>query len=110
MVEVRFRRDRQGRLSSIEAGGHAGWAEEGSDVVCAAVSALLQAAWLGLTDHAHVAVEATRSKGDLQLRWPAEVRDRADVVAIAATAELAVAQIARQYGDHVRYHAENEDG
>lgn len=104
MLEVRFGRDREGRLASIDATGHAGWAEEGSDVVCAAVSALLQAAWLGLTDHAHVSVDATRTKGKLHLAWPAEVRDRADVTAIVSTAELAIGQIASQYGEHVRLH------
>jgi uncharacterized protein YsxB (DUF464 family) len=110
MVEVRFRRDSQNRLSSLVASGHAGWADAGEDIVCAAVAALLQGAWLGLTDHARVAVEARRSNGELALRWPEADRGRADVEAIVATAELAVAQIARQYGDHVRCVVEAETG
>ncbi len=108
MVEVCFRRDSRGRLSSVVASGHAGWADAGDDIVCAAVAALLQGAWLGLKEHAQIDVEAQRSKGELALRWPRSERGRPDVEAILATAELAVAQIARQYGDHVRCSREAE--
>lgn len=111
MVEVRFRRDSRDRLSSFVASGHAGWwADEGDDVVCAAVSAILQAAWLGLTDHARVDVDGQRSDGKLALRWPETDRGRPDVEAIVATAELSVAQLARQYAAHVRCVNEAETG
>lgn len=108
MVEVRFRRDGSGRLSSLVAAGHAGWADQGEDIVCAAAAALLQGAWLGLMEHARVDLDASRSKGELALRWPAADRGRPDVEAIVATAELALAQIARQYPAHVRCIAEAE--
>ena len=102
MLTVTFRRDSHNRLSSVFAEGHAGWADAGEDLVCAAVSAILQAAWGGLTDHAHVEVEGERTGGRLAMRWPEAARDRADVTAIVATAELAVVQIAGQYPKHVR--------
>ena len=70
--------------------------------MCAAVSAILQAAWLGLMEHARVEVASDRTTGRLSLRWPVEARDREDVRAIVATAQLAVDQIARQYPTHVR--------
>lgn len=108
MVTVTFRRDSRNRLSSVFAEGHAGWADAGSDIVCAAASAILQAAWLGLDEHAHVAVDAERTGGRLALSWPAEARDRADVSAIVATAELSIARIAAQYPDHVRVRSEQE--
>jgi uncharacterized protein YsxB (DUF464 family) len=102
VVTVTFRRDSRNRLSSVFAEGHAGWANSGEDVVCAAVSAILQAAWGGLSDHAHVEVEGERTGGRLAMRWPANERDRPDVAAIVATAELAVVQIASQFPKHVR--------
>jgi uncharacterized protein YsxB (DUF464 family) len=102
VVTVTFRRDSRNRLSSVFAEGHAGWADAGEDLVCAAVSAILQAAWGGLTDHAHVAVDGERTGGRLAMRWPEDARDREDVKAIVATAELAVVQIATQYPKHVR--------
>jgi hypothetical protein len=112
MLTVHFRRDGRERLSSFFADGHAGWADSGEDIVCAAVSAILQAAWLGLEEHARVAPEADKSAGRLALRWPAEVRERPDVQAIVATAELAVTQISRQYPAHVQVvrEAETEAG
>jgi len=74
----------------------------GTDVVCAAASAILQAAWVGLTDHAHVDVDGERTPGRLAMRWPEGARDRSDVQAIVATAELAITQIGRQFPQHVR--------
>jgi len=102
VVTVTFRRDSQERLSSVFAEGHAGWAEPGEDVVCAAASAILQAAWLGLAEYAHVAVEGERTGGRLTMRWPEAARERDDVCAIVATAELSIARIAQQFPDHVR--------
>ena len=108
MLEVRFRRDSRDRLSSVFSTGHAGQGEPGEDVACAAVSALLQAAWVGLTDVAHVAVSGHRRTGDLLMRWPEDARDRDDVRAIVATAELAIEQIAKQYRGAIRYVRETE--
>lgn len=102
MVTVTFRRDSRNRLSSVLAEGHAGWADPGDDVVCAAASAILQAAWLGLAEHAHVDVAGERSGGLLAMRWPEAAREREDVRAIVATAELSIARIAQQFPEHVR--------
>jgi uncharacterized protein YsxB (DUF464 family) len=108
MVEVRFRRDSRNRLSSVFSSGHAGQGEPGEDVACAAVSALLQAAWAGLTDVAHVQVSGHRRTGNFFMRWPEDARDRDDVRAIVATAELAIEQIAKQHRRAVRYVREPE--
>ena len=108
MLEIRFRRDSRDRLSSVVSTGHADQAKHGEDVACAAVSALLQAAWVGLSDVAHVGVSGHRRTGDLLMRWPEEARDRDDVRAIVATAELAIEQIAKQYRGAIRYIREAE--
>ncbi|HEX3469327.1 MAG TPA: ribosomal-processing cysteine protease Prp [Candidatus Elarobacter sp.] len=108
MLEVRFRRDSHDRLSSVVSSGHAEHAEPGEDLVCGAASALLQAAWAGLTDVAHVPVYGHRRKGDLLMRWPENARGRDDVNAIVATAELAIEQLAKQYRGFVRYVREPE--
>ncbi|HEY0798046.1 MAG TPA: ribosomal-processing cysteine protease Prp [Candidatus Baltobacteraceae bacterium] len=109
MVEVRIREDSRKRLSSFFASGHAGWAELGEDVVCAAVSALLQSAWLGLAEYAGVAVDGSRrSSGHLELHWPAAVRDRDDVRAIVTTTALSLERIALDFPDHLRVHREAE--
>lgn len=101
MLEVTFFRDSRNRLSSVFAGGHAETGEYGRDLVCAAVSAVLQAARLGLEAHAKVPLEIVQAPGELRIAWPEDARDNASVEAIVATAELAVRQIAAQYPDHV---------
>ncbi len=103
MLEVTFYRDSRPRLSSVFALGHAGFADAGEDIVCAAVSAILQAARLGLEAHARVPLEVTQEAGELRMRWPEAARDDAAVVAIVTTAELSTEQIARQYPSHVRF-------
>jgi uncharacterized protein len=102
VLEVIFYRDSRGRLSSIFASGHAEFAIAADDLVCAAVSAILQAARLGLERHAGVNLEARQEAGALRLRWPAARRDDESVRAIVATAELSVEQIAAQYPEHVK--------
>ena len=103
MLHVTFSKDSRQRLSSVFARGHAGWADDGQDIVCAAVSAILQAARLGLASHAQVPLTVTQQKGDLRLEVPEDRRDDPAVAAILATAQLSVEQIARQYPAHVSY-------
>ena len=102
MIDVKFTRDSRGRLSSVFATGHAEFGAFPNDVVCAAVSAILQAAYAGLQDVAHLRFDGTRVSGELSIPIPEEARERQDVSAIVATAALSLDQLARQYPDHVR--------
>ena len=52
MIRIKMEKDRQGRLCGFIVEGHADYAEEGSDIVCAAVSALTQTALLGIIRYA----------------------------------------------------------
>ena len=110
MVNVRIRKDSRERLSSFLASGHAGWADSGEDVVCAAVSTMLQCAILGLTEVSNIRVQATRGDGRLELAWPADSRDDPGVHAIVATAALSVERIAAQFPEHVAVIYERDDG
>jgi uncharacterized protein YsxB (DUF464 family) len=49
MLTVTAKHDEAG-IYSISAEGHTGFADAGSDIVCASVSSLIQALWLGLED------------------------------------------------------------
>lgn len=86
----------------IKASGHSGYAEAGSDVVCSAVSVLLQTLELGLSDvlglqpEAYVDAEAAL----IELRWngggePARV--------LAESIFRALQETARSYGSFVKY-------
>jgi uncharacterized protein YsxB (DUF464 family) len=111
VLHVVFRRDSRQRLSSVFASGHVEIPETSADeysLVCAAVSAILQAARLGLEAHAGIALEAAQQRGDFSMRWPADARGDERVTAIVETARLAVEQIASQYPQHVDVGSENE--
>ncbi len=110
MVELHVRRDSRQRLSSFFATGHAGWAESGEDIVCAAVSAVLQAAWLGLVEIQQIDVTGSRADGRLELAWPPGACDDLAAQAIVATAVLSVERMAMQFPDHVRVINEPADG
>ncbi len=109
MVEVRIRKDSRERLSSFFATGHAGWADSGSDVVCAAVSTVLQVAWLGLSEVAKIEIDTSREAGRLTLAWRPGDRGNETVCAIVQTAALSVERIAAQYPDNVRVVYERDD-
>ena len=102
MLEVTFYRDARDRVSGFSARGHADFADHGEDIVCAAVSAILQAARLGLEAYVGAQLEARMRSGALKLRWPAAHRDQESVRAIVTTAELAIERIALRYPAHVR--------
>ena len=104
-MEVIFHRDSRNRLSSVFASGHVEIPESSSDeysLVCAAVSAILQAARLGLEAHVKLPLDVSQHSGELSMRWPARAREDDRVCAIMETALLAVEQIASQYPQHVR--------
>ena len=103
MLEVTFHRDGRERLSGLSARGHADFADHGSDVVCAAVSAILQSVRLGLEAYVGADLEAHQRSGTLKLKWPAALRDLESVRAIVTTAELTIEQIALRYPAHVRF-------
>jgi uncharacterized protein YsxB (DUF464 family) len=113
MVEVTFYRDGRQRLSRFFASGHVEIPETSADeysLVCAAVSAILQAARAGLEGHARIEPALTMERGNMDLRIAASDRDDAAVIAIVATAELSLEQIARQYPQHVRVTRSTEIG
>jgi hypothetical protein len=100
VLEVTFFRDERNRLAALSASGHADFDEYGQDIVCAAISAILQAARLGLEHFAGGEIEATQEPGKLRLDCAPSARDRESVAAILTTAELAVTQVARRYPEH----------
>jgi uncharacterized protein YsxB (DUF464 family) len=108
VLEVRFRKDSRRRLSSVLAAGHAEAGIAGDDVVCAAASAILQAAELGLTSYAALEGVVVRADGQMWFAIPETAREREDVKAIVGTAELAIAQLAWQFPVNVRIVHETE--
>ena len=110
-LQVTFRRDSRNRLSSLFAEGHIEVPATSSDeysLICAAVSAILQSARLGLEAHVKLPLDASQSSGSLAVRWPHSSREDPRVQAIVDTARLGVSQIAAQYPQHIRVSEEFE--
>ena len=99
-----FRQD--DRLVGFRASGHTGYAEQGSDIVCAAVSALCQTAILGLRRVAGVPVEESVDEEKALLEWIMQDRfspaQEHDAQILLRTLEEGVTDIKQQYPDFLR--------
>lgn len=104
MVTVSVRRHPDGRIVAFRAEGHSGMAPKGSDIACAAVSALTQAAALGLLQHVRIPVELEEGDGLLALRLPTSLDPTSSLKAQAVldTMVLGLKEVAAQFPQSVR--------
>jgi hypothetical protein len=97
LVAITLERGPDGGLCGYRASGHTGLAAAGQDVACAAISALVQTAALGLERRLGIAVEVDAGDGLFTCRLPAELaaeaRERAED--LLETMRLGLAEIAR---------------
>ncbi len=99
---VVYRRD--GGTRAIECSGHAGFAEEGRDIVCSAVSALTAALANGLTEEAKVPCSVTDDGSTLRCVL-GEGLDRMqahDAGLLFDTFERAVRDIREEYPNYLK--------
>lgn len=90
---------RGGRIAKITVSGHAGFAERGRDIVCAAVSALVQTAAYGLRRHCGARARVKDvSDGDYTLDVAG---GNAAAQAVLETTVSGLEALARSYPDHV---------
>lgn len=105
MIEVAFFKQ-EGDLVGFEASGHAGYDAYGRDIVCAAVSAILQTTQGGLEEivEARPQVRRNDQKGYLQVLLPLHLKEavRHEASLLIRVAELGLRSISEQYPDFVR--------
>jgi uncharacterized protein YsxB (DUF464 family) len=94
---------KDGRKVALVVSGHTGFSERGSDVVCAGVSALVQALFYGFSevlkeDCIRSAID--RNKTRMSLDWSKSSALAGDVLADTIIGSLK--EIARSYPEHVR--------
>lgn len=105
MLRVDIFRTAKGDVEGFAASGHAGYADEGSDIVCAAVSVLTQTAVFALSQHAGVtpAVKVDEETGFLSCRLPEQLdpvqAERAQIILESMVTGLV--EVAREYGEYV---------
>ncbi len=89
----------------IESEGHTGYARSGEDIVCAAVSALLQGAALGVRDVAKVKADyrVNEEKGSLLLALPKNIGEKAqhDCNVILQTLLVSVSDLQKGYSEYI---------
>lgn len=98
MIEIGFQRENS-RWCSFQSNGHSGFQESGKDIVCAAISAILQTALLGVLAFSHSKPNYTMRDG--YLRCPIEKSslesEETQIQSILSTAVLGCLNIAIQY-------------
>lgn len=84
--------------------GHAGYAQKGSDIYCAGVSAVTQTTLLGLLNQLEQAPRYQVEQGCLLCRLPENLssRDRERAQAILTTMVLGLQAMAEAYGEYLK--------
>lgn len=93
-----------GHIVSLKADGHTGYGVEGEDIVCAALSSIIQTALLGLMQVAGIPVEFSRNDGDgyIEFTVPTLSSDkRHDADMILDTMMLGIADLYETYSDFI---------
>ena len=101
MIKVEVNLNKAGMIIGYKVSGHAGYAEEGQDIICSAISAVTQAPLLGFEGHLHIkpSVEINQKDGVLKVALNNEPNDMTE--AILQTMKLACESIARQCPEYV---------
>lgn len=98
MTKVVFFR-REGKLIGFEAQGHSGYAEEGSDIVCAAVSAVTQTLAIQAETVLEMKETVFTDEKKALLRVTGESNDAWESALTAA--EIYLSEVSRQYSRYL---------
>ncbi len=93
-----------GRIVGFEAKGHAGYADAGEDIVCAAVSALTQTAVMGLRELLKLVIAVEMEEGYIYCMLPDDIakHHRHDAELILGTMAMGLGSIAQTNGDYIK--------
>lgn len=105
MIRVSVRHDRQNRPVNVEIRGHALFAEHGQDIVCAAVSILVQTVVFAADDLLRVKVPASMEEGYLFLSRPQNLEPKQEEKfdLLLETMLLGLRETARGYSENITY-------
>ena len=102
MTRVEFF-DHEGRITGFCCSGHSGYAEEGSDIVCAAVSSAVQFAECTINDVLgnHANVKMNQDEPRVTLTLPAACDDEDAVQAVLTGFMLTMCSLRDDYPDYI---------
>lgn len=98
MTIVIFRKSRQGEYRELEVSGHAGYAEYGEDIVCAAISVLVINTLNSLETLCKLQLnpETDEEKGLIKCAFPEKLDEKA--VLLLDSLQLGCVGVEKQYG------------
>lgn len=107
MIDVRFRTDQNSRVRAVHVTGHAGLSSKGTDILCAAVSALTYTMRDGIQGILGRQVLFNQEEGDFFLELKEEGDSGTEL--IFATVLQTLNKLSGQYPDRLQIRRE-EDG
>lgn len=97
MIQVQIQKNSQGLIHAVIVQGHANYAPNGYDIICASVSTLLQVMGYTLEEHQEVDLDFTDSGfGTIEIKEP----DRNSHMLMEAF-QLGIELLTEQYPEHV---------
>ena len=102
MTRVEFF-DQDGRISGFCCSGHSGYAEEGSDIVCAAVSTAVKFAEATLSEvlGERVKTKVNEEEARITLHLPAACEDEEAAQAVLTGMMLTLCSLRDEYPDYI---------
>lgn len=103
MIYIYINRDRYGHIENFKVLGHSDYAEEGEDIVCAAVSAIVQTAVMGIGNVAKIDSKYSQEKGYASLSLPHNLSSEQirDAHMILETMYIGLKSIELQYSSFI---------
>ena len=106
MINIKINR-LEGNIVSFSADGHAEYAPQGQDIICAAISAILQTAAFGLMDYLELNPEISTNDGWLSCKLKQDTAKDKEVQAILETMVAGLKATVKEYPNHIKI---NEGG
>jgi uncharacterized protein YsxB (DUF464 family) len=107
MTKIFISRDKEFHIMRYEAKGHSGYGKQGEDIVCAAVSSLIESAALGVLKYLNLKntyVKSEKGSFELSISKNMDIENRNKVDAILETMVLGLKEIEKQYPEYVILH------
>jgi len=102
MITIEIKRDIEYNIISFVGSGHAEYDEHGQDIVCAAVSAIMQTAVLGLTNYLDFDININVKDGWLDCQLTSEIAKDLQVKAILETMLVGLKGIEDEYSEYIK--------
>ncbi len=94
---------RTGVSCTLKVSGHSGYAEAGNDIVCSAVSVLVQTLHIGLSDVLGLTISSSVDEvsATIRLQWNDDGSEELRV--LTETIFTAMREVSRAYGSYLKY-------